>query len=414
MPEHMPIMIGDKAIEKFIEFCQQKQYEKFMIVADKNTAHALGDSVFQAVKQKGWDVIYHVLDPEGLHTDETTLTRVLNAYDAIPRLFVAVGSGTITDTVRFTSHRSQNQFVSFPTAPSVDAYTSKNAPVTISHLKGSIYCHAPIAIFTDLPIICASPKFLTASGFGDLISKLTSSSDWKMSYLIWDADFDEEIYASGLRAGQRAAEVVDGIRTADPESMTAMMEGQFASGFCMADFGNSAPASGGEHHIAHVWEMMFHWEKKEGLYHGHAVGVAAIICAEWYQRLKALSRKGAGDLLERSEIPSRSTQIAAIEKNLPRIAGELIESNPIYLQLSDPVKFKSIRERILDRWDVVQATAEVVPDPNAIRAWIKSLGGPITPQELGVTKEQVEIAINYAHYLRERFSINIIRKLFGW
>jgi len=414
MPEHMPIMIGDKAIEKFIEFCQQKQYEKFMIVADKNTAHALGDSVFQAVKQKGWDVIYHVLDPEGLHTDETTLTRVLNAYDAIPRLFVAVGSGTITDTVRFTSHRSQNQFVSFPTAPSVDAYTSKNAPVTISHLKGSIYCHAPIAIFTDLPIICASPKFLTASGFGDLISKLTSSSDWKMSYLIWDADFDEEIYASGLRAGQRAAEVVDGIRTADPESMTAMMEGQFASGFCMADFGNSAPASGGEHHIAHVWEMMFHWEKKEGLYHGHAVGVAAIICAEWYQRLKALSRKGAGDLLERSEIPSRSTQIAAIEKNLPRIAGELIESNPIYLQLSDPAKFKSIRERILDRWDVVQATAEVVPDPNAIRAWIKSLGGPITPQELGVTKEQVEIAINYAHYLRERFSINIIRKLFGW
>jgi len=329
MPEHMPIMIGGKAIEEFIEFCQQKHYEKFMIVADKNTARALGDRVFQAVKHKGWDVIYYVLDPEGLHTDETTLTRVLNAYDAIPRLFVAVGSGTITDTVRFTSHRSQNQFVSFPTAPSVDAYTSKNAPVTINHLKGSIYCHAPIAIFTDLPTICASPKFLTASGFGDLISKLTASSDWKMSYLIWDADFDEEIYASGLRAGQRAAEVVDGIRTADPKSMTAFMEGQFASGFCMADFGNSAPASGGEHHIAHVWEMMFHWENKEGLFHGHAVGVAAIICAEWYQRLKALSRKGAEDLLERSEIPPRSAQIAAIEKNLPGIAGELIESSPI-------------------------------------------------------------------------------------
>jgi len=414
MPEHMPIMIGDKAIEKFIEFCQQKQYEKLMIVADKNTARALGDRVFQAVKQKEWDVIYHVLDPEGLHTDEITLTRVLNAYDAIPRLFVAVGSGTITDTVRFTSHRSQNQFVSFPTAPSVDAYTSKNAPVTINHLKGSIYCHAPIAIFTDLPTICASPKFLTASGFGDLISKLTAPSDWKMSHLIWDADFDEEIYASGLRAGQRAAEVVDGIRTADPKSMIAMMEGQFASGFCMADFGNSAPASGGEHHIAHVWEMMFHWEKKEGLYHGHAVGVAAIICAEWYQRLKALSRKDAGVLLERSEIPSRSAQIAAIEKNLPRIAEELIESDPIYLQLSDPEKFKTICERILDRWDDVQATAVVVPDADAIRGWIKSLGGPVTPQELGVTKEQVEIAIDYAHYLRERFSINILRKLFGW
>ena len=135
----------------------------------------------QAVQQQGWDVIYLILDPEGLHADGTTLTRVLNAYDAVPRLFVAVGSGTITDTVRFTSHRSQNQFVSFPTAASVDAYTSINAPVTIGRLKGSIYCHAPIAIFTDLPTICESPKFLTASGFGDLISKLTSSSDWKIS-----------------------------------------------------------------------------------------------------------------------------------------------------------------------------------------------------------------------------------------
>ena len=42
------------------------------------------------------------------------------------------------------------------------------------------------------------------------------------------------------------------------------------------------------------------------------------------------------------------------------------------------------------------------------------LGGPVTPQELGVTEEQVEIAVEYGHYLRERFSINNIRKLFGW
>ena len=84
------------------------------------------------------------------------------------------------------------------------------------------------------------------------------------------------------------------------------------------------------------------------------------------------------------------------------------------MQLSDTAKFKSIRERILDRWDDVQTTAAIVPDANAIRGWIKSLGGPITPQELGVSKEQVDIAIDYAHYLRERFSINIFRKLFGW
>jgi len=414
MPEHMPITIGDNAIEKFIEFCQQNNYKKFLIVVDENTARVLGERVHQAVQQQGWDAIYFVLDPVGLHTDGTALTRVFNAYDAVPRLFVAVGSGTITDAVRFTSHRSQNQFVSFPTAASVDAYTSKNAPITIGLLKGSIYCHAPIAIFTDLATICESPKYLTASGFGDLISKLTAPSDWKISHLVWRTDFNEAIYQKALQAGQHAVNVIDGIRTNDPKSMTVMMEGQFASGFCMADFGNSAPASGAAHHISHIWEMMFHWENKEGLFHGQAVGAAAIMCAEWYQRLKALTRKDAEDLLKRTRIPSRSEQIKAIEKNLPQIAKELIENKPIYIQLSDSALLKHTSKQILDHWEEIQAVAAVVPSPEILSGWIKSLGGPVTPQELGVTEDQVKIAVEFSHYLRERFSINILRKLFAW
>ena len=414
MPDHMPIMIGNDMIEKFIQYCKKNQYEKFLIVADENTARVLGDKVHQAVKGQGWDAIYHVFDPKGLHADDTTLTRVFNTYDAVPRLFVAVGSGTITDTARFTSHRSQNQFVSFPTAASVDAYTSKNAPITIGGLKGSIYCHAPIAIFTDLPTICASPKFLTASGFGDLMGKLTSSSDWKITHLVWGSGFDEGIYESALRAAQSAAEVVDGIRSADPESMTVLMEGQFASGFCMADFGNSAPASGAEHHISHIWEMMFDWENRDGLWHGNAVGVAAIQCAEWYQRLRALSREDVQVLINNITIPSREEQITVLKENIPLIAEEIIASDPIYLQLSDPKKLELIQGRMLDRWDEIQAVAAHVPPPHVISGWIKSLGGPVTTQELDLSQEQAQIAFDYGHYLRERFSINIIRTMFGW
>jgi glycerol-1-phosphate dehydrogenase [NAD(P)+] len=414
MSEHMPIMIGSGMIEKFIQFCQQNTFENFLIVADENTAPILGDAVHQAVTQQGWDAIYVILDPDGLHADDITLSRVFNAYDAIPRLFVAVGSGTITDTTRFTSHRSQNQFVSFPTAASVDAYTSRVAPVTIGGLKGSVNCHPPIAIFTDMDVICDSPKFLTASGFGDLIAKLTSSADWKITQLVWGADFDEAIYASAIQAAEKAAHVVDGIRENDPESMRVMMEGQFASGFCMADFGNSAPASGAEHHIAHVWEMMFHWEKREGLFHGNAVGVAAIQCAEWFQHLRSLAREDAEALLQQTVIPTRWQQMAEIREHLSAIADDLNASDPIYMQLSDPKKFAQVRDSILEHWDAIQDAASHVPTPDVVSGWIKSLGGPTTAQELELTQAQAETAMDYGHYLRERFSINILRKLFGW
>ena len=182
----------------------------------------------------------------------------------------------------------------------------------------------------------------------------------------------------------------------------------------MADFGNSAPASGAEHHISHIWEMMFDWENRDGLWHGNAVGVAAIQCAEWYQRLRALSREDVQVLINNITIPSREEQITVLKENIPLIAEEIIASDPIYLQLSDPKKLELIQGRMLDRWDEIQAVAAHVPPPHVISGWIKSLGGPVTTQELDLSQEQAQIAFDYGHYLRERFSINIIRTMFGW
>ncbi len=414
MNPHMPITIGDHAIEDFIQFCKDNHHEKFLLIADKNTYEVLGKRVHEAIRAEKWDVLHIMLDPEGLHADSVTLSRVFAIYDGQPRLFVGVGSGTITDTARFTSHRSQNPFVSFPTAASVDAYTSVNAPVTIGELKGSIYCQAPIAIFTDIQTIVESPKWLTASGFGDLVSKFTSSADWKYTNMIWGSDFVPEIYESAQHAADSVSRAVEGIAAHEPTSMEIMMRGQFESGFTMADFGNSAPASGGEHHIAHIWEMMFHWIGREGLYHGNAVGVATIMEAEWYDRFKAISKEEAQSLLDKATIPTREIQEKQLRQALPEIADELIESNPIYMQMADPHVFEQVKKNILEHWDQIQEIAALVPTADQFRTWFKKIGTPTTAQELEITEEQTRTARDYGHYLRERFSINNIRHLFGW
>ena len=414
MSEHMPIYVGEKAIDEFISFCKKEGFNKYFLIADENTYRVLGERVYQAMQAQGWNVLREVLNPEHLHTDDFSITRVLATYDAQPRLFVAVGSGTITDVTRFTSHRSRNPFVSFPTAASVDAYTSRNAPATVGGLKGSIYCHAPITIFTDLKTICESPKFLTASGFGDSIGKFTSSSDWKYTHLIWGLDFDEDIYDHALHAARETTEAVEGILRAEPASMAKMMDAQFESGFCMADFKDSSPASGGEHHIAHIWEMMYHWDGREGLFHGNAVGVAVVIEARWYEQFRLLSKEDAKKLLDKASVPEWETQQTQIEKHLPFIAEELIEKDPIYMQLSDPIKLDKVKQRMLDQWDDLQAIAENVPSAQQMIEWLKLMDAPATPAEIGLSEEQVDIGVEYGLYLRERFSMNIIRKLLGW
>ena len=132
MPDRMPIYVGDQAIEEFISFCQRKKYDKFLVVADDNTYKALGGRVLHSLQQAGWDVQLALLHAQGLHADSHAISRVLAVYDGSPRVFVAVGSGTITDIVRFISHRSRNEFVAFPSAASVDAYTSHNAAISIA------------------------------------------------------------------------------------------------------------------------------------------------------------------------------------------------------------------------------------------------------------------------------------------
>ena len=242
LSEEMLIYMGDQAVEEFISYCNSRPYKKFILIADDNTYRVIGDRVKQAVVGQGKEVNSVIFNPKGLHADSESLAHVFAQYDGTPCVFVAVGSGTLTDITRFTSHRSQNPFISFPTAASVDAYTSENASVTIGGLKGSVYCQSPEAIFTHTPTICKAPKFLTASGFGDLMGKFTSSADWKLTNLIWGSEINENIYARTLGAGEKARENADGIARQHPGAMEAMMEAHFETGMCMAEFGRSDPA----------------------------------------------------------------------------------------------------------------------------------------------------------------------------
>ena len=57
------------------------------------------------------------------------------------------------------------------------------------------------------------------------------------------------------------------------------------SGIAIGYIGNSRPASGSEHHIAHFWEMMSLLKEKEGALHGERVGVAEIAVLKLYEML---------------------------------------------------------------------------------------------------------------------------------
>jgi glycerol-1-phosphate dehydrogenase [NAD(P)+] len=404
----IPVYFGNRTIPELVKYCQAQGFDKFLLVADQNTYLAFGKTVEEALKSQGYDVILARLEGDELIADEYYLTQVFLKADRQERIFLAVGSGTLTDITRFTSHRTKTSFISIPTAPSVDGFISLGAPLVVDGLKRTYLCHAPVALFADLPTLCSAPRALIASGFGDLVGKLLSANDWKLGHLLWDEAYDEGIYQHFITAAMNCVPQAEEIGHATEAGVRLLIEGLIESGFGMLDFGNSNPASGAEHHISHFWEMKLLHEHRPAIFHGLKVGVASVVTAGWYDSLRALKKDEVASRLARVDNLRPGEMVENIHKMYGPVADQVIDDQREFIFM-DVKRMADLEQRILDCWDEVLEIANAVPSSAMIKEWLRLGGAPITGGEIGLGDEEFQLGLDYGHYLRKRFTINKLR-----
>lgn len=412
MPPDIYTYIGPEALPELLAYCQQQPQQVFTLVADTNTYAALGQRVEAALREAGLNLTSIVLSGEEVVADEKTLMQVFLKAPLEPQLFIAVGSGTITDITRYASFRTGNRFVSLPTAPSVDGFISLGAPLIVGGLKDTYPTQAPSAVFADLDTLAQAPTALIAAGFGDILGKLTSLADWQLEHLIWGDPFDAQVEARVRRALQQCIDSADAIAARSLEGIRSLMEALLESGIGMLEFGNSRPASGSEHHCSHYWEMTLLAAGRPALLHGAKVGFATSLMAQHYARLRQLSRADVVDLLEGANWPSRESQLAEIEAAYGDIAPALAHIQQPYLDLSAE-ELETVRQRIVLRWDAIQTVLASVPPPQEIKRLLERVGGPTSGAALHLDAAQIDQALTYGHYLRRRFTVMKLLKLLG-
>jgi glycerol-1-phosphate dehydrogenase [NAD(P)+] len=406
----MQVTIGSDAVPQLVEFCRKHQYTKLLMVADRNTYAAQGSAVEQALCGAGFDLKQVVFTDEEVVADAAHVLDVLVEADRQERIFIAVGSGTLTDITRFSSHRTKTSFISVPTAPSVDGFASIGAPLIIHGVKITVICHAPIALFADIDTLAHAPRAMIAAGFADMLGKLTSIADWRIGRLLWNEPYQEPIAARTLAAVKLCTDNATAIGQGSPDAVRILLDALLESGYCMLDFGSSRPASGAEHHYSHYWEMMLLRQGRPAILHGAKVGVATALVAGLYAQLRALSRRQASDLLEASTLPPRAAEEAAIRAAYGDLADDVIAEHANFLKL-DEAAYDAIKHRILEHWDEIQAIAAQVPPPEQIIAWLKEVGGPTTAGELGFNDEEKALAAANGHYLRDRFTMRKLARV---
>ena len=401
-PQH--VTIGSHAVEQLVEFCQANELTRLFLVADKHTFAAQGKVVQTALRGAGFDLQEMIFTNDEVVADAAHVLDVLVAAGGAEYTYIAVGSGTLTDITRFASHRTRTSFIAVPTAPSVDGFASIGAPLIIHGVKITVNCQAPLAIFADIDTLAHAPRAMIAAGFADMLGKLTSVADWRMGRLLWDEPYDEEIAERTMAAVQICVDNAAAIGQGSRAGITQLMDALLESGYCMLDFGNSRPASGAEHHYSHYWEMKLLREGRPAILHGAKVGVATVLVAGLYDKIRRLARAQVADLLEAAIWPTRAEELARIAAAYGDLAEEVAAGQEAFLALDD-AGVEELKRKILAHWDEIQAIAAQVPPAETIAALLATVGGPTTAAELGFNDAERELAIANGHYLRDRFTV---------
>lgn len=403
--------VGGDAVGRLLDFCEQEQIVRCTLVADPNTHRALGGTLADAWARRGWDAQVTVLNGSSVVADEHYIMQLLIRAGPSNRVFLAIGSGTITDIVRFASFVTGRGFISVPTAPSVDGFTSTGAALTIGQSKQTVRAHAPVAVFADLETLCAAPKPMVAAGFGDMLGKYTSLADWRLGHLLWAQPYSEPIANRTRLALERCMDAL-----ADPpvskDAIRRLMESLLESGQCIADFGSSEAASGSEHHLSHYWEMLLSWEGRPPLLHGAKVAVGTVLVARIYETLRRLARSDAAQRLASAPPPDREQEILAIHSGYDDGAANMIAAHSAFLDMT-AADFEALKQRILDHWEAIQQIASTVPRSEELADRLQRLDAPVTPAELGLTGHDAARALRYASYLRNRFTVLKLARLLG-
>ena len=339
-----------------------------------------------------------ILNPENLHANEHGVELLLKQLPNNTKVLIAVGSGTIHDIVRYCAYQKGIDFVSCPTAASVDGFCSSVAAMTWQGCKKTLTAVAPRIVVADIDVIKNAPIRLAKSGFGDMVGKYVALTDWKISNIIKNEFYCERIAQMTLEATEAVVESANGILKGNESSFVNLMYGLLLSGLAMQMIGNSRPASGAEHHISHIIEMEpIGLDVHSDALHGEKVGVGTLLAALEYHKLKN-SRLKWGSFEEYDDSYVR------------KMFGDRLSESIIEENRNNCISMisSSIME---EKWVEICSIIDDIPTYDELIKHYRLLGAKASLEDIGVPEEGLKLLLEYSPLVRNRLTLMRLRRL---
>lgn len=277
------ISIGKGAIHVLSQACEK--YHNILVVSDNNTYPICGEKISSLL---GGKIANHiVLQPNGdvVIPNEEKIAEIEEKIDSKTDFIIGVGSGVINDLCKHVSFKHNFDYCIVATAPSMDGYASTGAALILKGMKVTLNARPPKVIIGDTDILKNAPREMIQAGYGDIIGKYSCLNDWKLSTLINNEYFCDEIYNLTLSQTEKVKPLAKTLLDRNEDAVEALMEALVTVGVAMSYVGNSRPASGSEHHLSHFFEITGILDSNDYYPHGIDVMYSSAVTAKIREKI---------------------------------------------------------------------------------------------------------------------------------
>ncbi len=248
-------------------------YQSALIVTGKKTYNIAGKRSQKILTDEGVETDYTIVKDATMDTVHQ-VEKKINELES--DVILGVGGGRNIDVAKLSASRASKHFISIPTVASHDGIASSLASIKDTERPYSLKAKTPIAVILDSWIIAESPYRFTASGCGDIISKIVEVEDWKLSYLEKKDYYGAYAGSLSLMSSKLVMDQAEDIRNRTDDGIRTLLEALISCGVAMSIAGSSRPCSGSSHLFSHSLDLL----ADEAALHGEQCGVGAIMMAK--------------------------------------------------------------------------------------------------------------------------------------
>lgn len=361
-----------------------------LVVSDENTREVLGRRVYEGLKSLGSVEEFVWKNPRCSEEGVAELIEATRGHEAL----IAIGSGTVSDSVKYATFQDGRSYSVFPTSP-MNAYTTPTASVTAAGMKKSITCHSAKGVFFDLEILAGCPKRLMRAAFADVICRTTAQVDWLMSHMLFDTTYSPSPYILLAYDEEGLLDHAGQLTSGDIDSLAMLTRIAAIMGLGTSFTGTTHSGSMAEHMISHCIDM-FAGADHPGTSHGEQVGVTTLTLSALQNQL--LGAEGPPEVK-----PTRIPDERLTARYGTDFAAMMTEQTA--KKAIDQAKADAINERFAKDWDgFAEPLRQVMLPLTRLEDAMTAAGCQQTAEDLGLAPAFYRQIVADGRFTRDRFT----------